>query len=160
MKTRLSIAALSLLLTAPAFAQQQASDVAGVWETASGGYVQLYEDNGEWKGTIVGSKSGEARYDKNNPDESKRDRRLLGITILEGLEYVGDGEFENGEIYDPNNGKTYKAKATQTGPDTLDARGYIGISLIGKTQTWHRIDPTSEHVHRETLNKPVGGASQ
>ena len=157
MKTRLSIAALSLLLTAPAFAQQQASDVAGVWETASGGYVQLYEDNGEWKGTIVGSKSGEARYDKNNPDESKRDRRLLGITILEGLEYVGDGEFENGEIYDPNNGKTYKAKATQTGPDTLDARGYIGISLIGKTQTWHRVPPDTENVHQDLLHESITG---
>lgn len=160
MKTRLSIAALSLLLTAPAFAQQQASDVAGVWETASGGYVQLYEDNGEWKGTIVGSKSGEARYDKNNPDESKRDRRLLGITILEGLEYVGDGEFENGEIYDPNNGKTYKAKATQTGPDTLDARGYIGISLIGKTQTWHRVPPDTENVHQDLLHESITGGGE
>ena len=160
MKTRLSIAALSLLLTAPAFAQQQASDVAGVWETASGGYVQLYEDNGEWKGTIVGSKSGEARYDKNNPDESKRDRRLLGITILEGLEYVGDGEFENGEIYDPNNGKTYKAKATQTGPDTLDARGYIGISLVGKTQTWHRVPPDTENVHQDLLHESITGGGE
>ena len=160
MKTRLSIAALSLLLTAPAFAQQQASDVAGVWETASGGYVQLYEDNGEWKGTIVGSKSGEARYDKNNPDESKRDRRLLGITILEGLEYVGDGEFENGDIYDPNNGKTYKAKATQTGPDTLDARGYIGISLIGKTQTWHRVPPDTENVHQDLLHESITGGGE
>ncbi|ROO24053.1 signal peptide protein [Salinisphaera orenii MK-B5] len=160
MKTRLSIAALSLLLTAPAFAQQQASDVAGVWETASGGYVQLYEDNGEWKGMIVGSKSGEARYDKNNPDESKRDRRLLGITILEGLEYVGDGEFENGEIYDPNNGKTYKAKATQTGPDTLDARGYIGISLIGKTQTWHRVPPDTENVHQDLLHESITGGGE
>ncbi|ROO27464.1 DUF2147 domain-containing protein [Salinisphaera orenii] len=157
MKTRLSIAALSLLLTAPAFAQQQASDVAGVWETASGGYVQLYEDNGEWKGTIVGSKSGEARTDENNPDESKRDRRLLGITILEGLEYVGEGEFENGEIYDPNNGKTYKAKATQTGPDTLDARGYIGISLVGKTQTWHRVPPDTENVHQDLLHESITG---
>ena len=160
MKTRLSIAALSLLLTAPAFAQQQASDVAGVWETASGGYVQLYEDNGEWKGTIVGSKSGEARTDENNPDESKRDRRLLGITILEGLEYVGDGEFENGEIYDPNNGKTYKAKATQTGPDTLDARGYIGISLIGKTQTWHRVPPDTENVHQDLLHESITGGGE
>ena len=160
MKTRLSIAALSLLLTAPAFAQQQASDVAGVWETASGGYVQLYEDNGEWKGTIVGSKSGEARYDKNNPDESKRDRRLLGITILEGPENVGGGEFENGEIYDPNNGKTYKAKATQTGPDTLDARGYIGISLIGKTQTWHRVPPDTENVHQDLLHESITGGGE
>ena len=153
MKTRLSIAALSLILTAPAFAQQQASDVAGVWETASGGYVQLYEEGDVWKGKIVGSKSGYKRYDKNNPDESKRDRRLLGLNILDGLEYVGNGEFENGTIYDPNNGKTYKAKATQTGPDTLEARGFIGISLLGKSQTWKRVDSDAENVHQDLLEK-------
>ena len=45
-----------------------------------------------------------------------------------------------------------------TGPDTLDARGYIGVSLIGKTQTWHRINPESEHVHADILEKPVGDA--
>ncbi|MES1950639.1 signal peptide protein [Salinisphaera sp. S4-8] len=148
------LASVLLVATSSAFAaEMKAEDAAGVWETASGGYVQLYEENGTWKGTIVGSKSGKARYDKNNPDESKRERRLLGVTVLDGLKYAGDGEFEGGTIYDPNNGKTYKAKATQTGPDTLEARGYIGISLIGKSQTWKRIDSDAEHVHQDLLHK-------
>ncbi len=153
-------ALLSLMLVATASialaAEHKAEDIAGVWETATGGYVQVYEDGGKWEGTIVGSSDGKARYDKQNPDKSKQDRRLLGVTVLEGLKYAGDGAYEGGSIYDPNNGKTYKAKATQTGPDTLDARGYIGISLIGKSQTWKRIDPQAEHVHQDLLHQPVG----
>jgi uncharacterized protein (DUF2147 family) len=148
------LASAMLVASSSAFAaDMKAEDAAGVWETASGGYVQLYEEGDTWKGKIVGSKSGKARYDKNNPDESKRDRRLLGITVLDGLKYAGNGEFEGGTIYDPNNGKTYKAKATQTGPDTIEARGYIGISLIGKSQTWKRIESDTENVHQDLLQK-------
>ena len=148
------LASAMLVASSSAFAaDMKAEDAAGVWETASGGYVQLYEEGDTWKGKIVGSKSGKARYDKNNPDESKRDRRLLGITVLDGLKYAGNGEFEGGTIYDPNNGKTYKAKATQTDPDTIEARGYIGISLIGKSQTWKRIESDAENVHQDLLQK-------
>ena len=152
--------ASALLLTAGTAmaAEMKASDAEGVWETATGGYVEVYEDGGTYKGTIVGSKSGEARYDKNNPDESKQDRRLLGVTVLKGLEYVGDGKFEGGNIYSPDNGKTYKAKATQTGADSLDVRGYMGISLIGKSQTWKRVEADASNVHKDLLQS--AGASQ
>ena len=157
----LSLAGTLVFSTQAAFAQSAGADaITGVWETKSGGYVQIYRQGDVFAGRIVGSHDGKPRYDKNNPDKTKRDQRLLGQDILKGLKYEGDKQYGSGTIYDPNNGKTYKAKAELTGPDTLDARGYIGVSLIGKTQTWHRIDPTSEHVHRETLNKPVGGASQ
>jgi len=50
----------------------------------------------------------------------------------------GDGEWSGGTIYDPNNGKTYSCKLKLTGPDTLKVRGYIGISLIGRSETWKR----------------------
>jgi len=151
LKRALLCSTLLLASTGVLAADAKADAAAGVWQTATGGYVQVYEANGEWAGKIVGSKSGKARYDKENPDESKRDRRLLGVNVLEGLEYAGDGEYEGGTIYDPNNGKTYKAKATLEGPDTLKARGYIGISLIGKTQTWTRVDPSNENVHQDLL---------
>lgn len=151
-KSALLASALLLGAGTAMAAEKQASDVEGVWQTASGGYVELYEEGGTYKGTIVGSKSGEARYDKNNPDESKQGRRLLGVTVLDGLQYAGNGEFEGGSIYDPNNGKTYKARAEQAGPDTLDVRGYIGISLIGKSQTWNRVEPSTENVHQDLLH--------
>lgn len=158
-KQTLLAAALLLGSSVALAAEHQEQDAAGVWQTASGGYVQLYKtDDGTWAGKIVGSESGKARYDEKNPDESKKGRRLLGVTVLKGLTYAGDGEYEGGTIYDPNNGKTYKAKATQTGPDTLDARGYIGISLIGKSQTWHRIDPNAENVHQDLLEESAASS--
>lgn len=150
-KRALLCSVLLFISTGVMAADGEADAAAGVWQTASGGYVQLYESNGEWIGKIVGSRSGEARYDENNPDEDKRGRRLLGVKVLKGLEYAGNGEYEGGEIYDPNNGKSYKAKGVLKDPDTLDVRGYIGISLIGKSQTWTRVDPDSPNVHQELL---------
>lgn len=144
----------SLLLAASttAFAaSHQASDITGVWQTESGGYVQIYKQGEVYNGKIVGSSNGKARYDKKNPDEDKQGRRLLGVGLLNGLHYEGDGSYGGGHIYDPHNGKTYKAKATLTGPDTLEARGYIGISLLGKSQDWKRIDSSAEHVHQDLL---------
>lgn len=154
---RIMLLSVALLFSSSAVlaAEQEADTAAGVWQTASGGYVQLYKDGGVWKGKIVGSESGEASFDENNPDESLRERRLLGVNVLEGLEYVGNGEFENGSIYDPGNGKTYKAKAEIQDPDTLEVRGFIGFSLLGRSQTWTRIDPNAENVAQDQLLQPV-----
>ena len=159
--TLLSAALLLAMAALPAAAaNSQSDDIAGVWQTKTGGYVQVYKDGDSYDGRIVGSSDGKPRYDKKNPDADKRGRRLLGVVILHGLKYQDNGEYDGGHIYDPNSGKTYKAKATMKGPDTLDARGYIGISLLGKTQTWHRIDPKAEHVHQALLHQPVGAAPQ
>ncbi|MGB7755860.1 MAG: DUF2147 domain-containing protein [Salinisphaera sp.] len=162
MRTTILSAALCLIMVAlpAAAANYQADDITGVWQTKTGGYVQVYQDGNGYSGRIVGSSDGKPRYDKKNPDADKKGRRLLGVVILHGLKYQDNGEYDGGQIYDPNSGKTYKAKATLKGPDTLDARGYIGISLLGKTQTWHRIDPKSEHVHQDLLHQPVGAAPQ
>lgn len=148
----LLLASLLLATSTTAFAaNHQASDIAGVWQTESGGYVQIYKQGETYDGKIVGSSDGKSRYDKQNPDEAKKGRRLLGVNLLNDLQYEGDGSYDGGHIYDPNNGKTYKAKATLTGPDTLEARDYIGISLLGKSQDWKRIDPGAEHVHQDLL---------
>lgn len=148
-------ATLSLLAAMAIAADRNADVIAGVWQTKTGGYVQIYRDHGHWVGRIVGSKSGTARYDTHNPDPSKRGRRLLGVVILHGLSYQGDGEYRQGSIYDPNNGKDYHAKASLRSRDVLDVRGYIGFSLIGKTQTWHRIEPQTAHVHPDLLHRPI-----
>lgn len=149
---RLLLASLLTAVTTAAFAaSHQADDITGVWQTKSGGYVQIYKEGDVYNGKIVGSSNGKARYDKQNPDKTKQGRRLLGVGLLNGLHYEGDGSYDGGHIYDPKNGKTYKAKATLTGPDTLEARGYIGISLLGKSQDWKRISSSAEHVHQDLL---------
>jgi len=158
-----SLLCIGLLATASfvmAAGNTSADDITGVWQTKSGGYVEIYKDGSVYDGKVVGSSDGVARFDKNNPDQAKKGRRLLGVDILQGLTHEGDGSYDDGSIYDPDNGKTYKANAQLTGPDTLDARGYVGISLLGKTQTWTRIDPSAEHVHQDLLEQPVGAKPQ
>lgn len=125
----------------------------GVWQTKSGGYVQIYPQNGHWSGTVVGSRDGVARYDKNNSDPDLKGRRLLGVTLIRDLRFDGGNEWEDGQIYDPDNGKTYSAEVTLTAPDTLNVRGYIGISLIGRSQEWHRVPADSPHVRSNLLHK-------
>ena len=65
---------------------------------------------------------------------------LVGVTIVNNLKDAGNNKYEDGSIVDPQTGKTYNFSATLS-PDgkTLSGRGYIGISAIGKSQTWQRV---------------------
>ena len=85
------------------------------------------------------NEQGKPKVDKENSEEKLRGRPILGLEMLRDFEYDEDYVWEDGEIYDPKNGKTYSCKMTLS-PDgrTLDVRGYIGISLIGRTQIWTR----------------------
>ncbi len=77
--------------------------------------------------------------DENNPDEKLRNRTILGLQILSGFEF-SDDEWENGRIYDPESGSTYKCKAWFENDDInkLYLRGYIGFSLLGRNVQWTR----------------------
>ena len=61
----------------------------------------------------------------------------MGLQILSGFRYAGDGTWEAGKIYDPKNGKTYSCKMRLDG-ENLKIRGFIGISLFGRTTVWSR----------------------
>ena len=75
--------------------------------------------------------------DSNNPDASLRGRALCGLEI--GTAFTPDNAngARGGKIYDPQAGKTYSAEMQGSG-DTLKLRGYIGFSVLGRTETWHR----------------------
>ena len=64
---------------------------------------------------------------------------LLGYKILKDFEYSGKKTWENGTIYDPENGSTYSCTIKLTDKNTIDVRGYIGVSMIGRTDTWKRL---------------------
>src|SRR5262245_33099 len=77
--------------------------------------------------------------DRRNPDPVRRRRRILGLTVLEGLTAQPDGTWTSGTIYDPGTGNTYSCRLTLEGADRLHLRGYLGIPLLGRTTTWTRV---------------------
>ena len=62
---------------------------------------------------------------------------LTGATVFTGLTATGNGRYEGGNITDPESGKTYSMSATLNGT-SLDVRGYIGVTVLGRTQTWQK----------------------
>ncbi|PID81630.1 SIGNAL peptide protein, partial [bacterium DOLZORAL124_64_63] len=92
------------------------------------------------KGTLMGMityvKDPKRTHDTNNPDPSKHKRKLVGLVIVRGFTKDGD-TWTGGTVYDSHSGKTYKGKIwLENGK--LMMRGYIGVSLIGRTATWTR----------------------
>ncbi len=118
--------------------------IMGSWLTASGkAIVQIYKEGDKYNGKIVWLKNptyedGKPKVDKNNPDQSKRSNPLIGLNLLKGFVYR-KGQWLDGTIYDPENGKTYSCFIKYR-DGMLDLRGYIGISLVGRTQTWYKAD--------------------
>ncbi len=62
----------------------------------------------------------------------------MGLQIMNGLQFASNNLWKNGKIYDPDSGKTYNAKATLVSHDQLDLRGFVGFSLLGRTEKWTR----------------------
>jgi len=113
-----------------------------MWLTADGeGWIEIRMQDGALAGIITESPEGTdgtaPRLDDKNPDPDLRNRPLLGLQIIHDLQKSDETKWK-GRIYDPNSGKTYKCTLTLTDKDTLKLRGYIGISLLGRTEVWTR----------------------
>ena len=121
-----------------------ADTILGVWKTGSGkGMVKIYKEGDKYHGKIVwlltpNDESGKPKVDKNNEDESKRTRPILGLNNLRDFVYKGDRVWEEGKIYDPENGSDYSCEMKMTDDNTLEVRGFIGVSLFGRTDVWKR----------------------
>lgn len=81
---------------------------------------------------------GQPKVDRENPDPALRSRPTDGLVVLEGFVRSGKNKWTDGTIYDPNNGKTYRCKMQLKG-EKLKVRGYIGVSLFGRTTVWTRV---------------------
>jgi hypothetical protein len=130
-----------------AFSQDQngADDILGVWLTGTkNGKVEIYKKGNTYQGKIVwlseplNPKTAQPKTDINHPDEKLHTRPILGLINTWGFSYEGDGSWENGHIYDPKNGKEYKCVITMKDKNSLNVRGYIGITLMGRTDVWTR----------------------
>ncbi len=130
--------------------------ILGLWltEPSSGGraHVEVTRQGDTYHGRIVWVEiplyppddeqgmAGLPRVDRNNPDPARHRDPIIGLEIVEGFRFVGDGQWKDGTIYDPDNGKTYRCKARLEG-ETLRVRGFIGISLLGRNTEWVRVTP-------------------
>jgi uncharacterized protein (DUF2147 family) len=123
----------------------EADKILGTWLTGEGkGKILITKYGEKYGGKIVwfrepNDENGNPKVDKRNPDESKRKNPTLGLSNLLGFTYEGKGKYENGTIYDPANGKTYSCVMTLENNDVLKVRGYVGITMIGRTDTWSRV---------------------
>jgi len=145
--------ALSIaLFSVSAYAQDADADrLIGVWEPSHGkAKVKVDKIGSKYYGRIVWLKepndpeTGKPKTDKNNPDENLRSTPLRGYRILKDFEYTDKNEWTNGTIYDPENGSTYNCTIKMTDDNTLDIRGYIGISTFGRTDIWKRLKVPSK----------------
>ena len=135
---------LFVLLIAPACWAAE-DDIVGLWLSGDGdGWIDIRQQGDEIVGVIAGSPNNEPgdppRLDDKNPDPALRHRKLDGLVFMTGFRYTGDDRWTGGMIYDPNSGNTYKGTMRLVDPNTLKLRGYIGISLFGRSDTWTRVD--------------------
>ena len=138
-------ALLLLALVIPMLCLSQKYAVVGKWKAVDDltgkvvSIIEIYEKGGKIYGDVLEITNPADRKktctlctgdDKNKP--------IIGLTVIKGLRKDGN-EYYGGYILDPKHGKLYKCYITTDGPDKLKIRGYIGISLIGRTQYWYRV---------------------
>lgn len=126
------------------------SDILGTWRTdGDESKVEIFRCKEMLCGKIVWLKNptytdsnegqvGTPIIDRKNPDPVLRSRPLMGLQILNGFTEQGENTWGQGTCYDPKSGKTYKGKMHMAAPGRLELRGFIGISLFGRTSVWKR----------------------
>jgi uncharacterized protein (DUF2147 family) len=139
------LCAISFLIAAPkAVMPALAADPLGTWYTADQkGQVRISNCGGALCGTLVWLKepndpeTGKPKTDKENADEGKRSRPLIGIQIVLSMKPSGTPDQWKGEVYNSRDGNTYTGYFTVTGPDTAELKG-CAMGIICKTETWTR----------------------
>ncbi|GLK75740.1 hypothetical protein GCM10008171_09940 [Methylopila jiangsuensis] len=129
-----ALAALLILGAGPASA-----DPAGQWTTPKA-RVKISDCGGGLCATVIAlnepnDADGQPKVDRNNPDKAKQNRPIIGLSILTGMKPSGDQWL--GRIYNPEDGRTYKAYVTEQG-GALKVQGCALGGLVCKTQVWKR----------------------
>lgn len=122
---------------------QSKDDILGKWLNSSGeGQIEIFKKGDKYFGKLVWIKepneNGKPKVDIKNPNANLRSKPILGLEIVKDFVYE-DKEYVDGKVYDPKTGKTYSGKMTLEGTNKLNMRGFIGISLIGRTEAWKRV---------------------
>lgn len=135
-----------LLMPVLTLAQKAAASdaILGTWFNAEkDAKIEITKENGKFFGKVIWLKNpldekGKPKTDKENPDPKLKSRPRLGLVVLTDLVHKDGNKYEKGKIYDPKSGKTYSAQAELANNNLLKLRGFIGVSLIGRTSEWTR----------------------
>ena len=123
----------------------------GLWKTIDDdskkekSLVRISEAGGVFSGKIEKLLDPDTKPDAkcDKCTDERKDQPILGLPIIRNVKANGDDAtlWDGGEILDPNNGKTYRVRLRPAdGGKKLEVRGYIGAPLLGRTQTWHRVE--------------------
>lgn len=141
---KISLLLAGLFVGLMSFAQSNSDAILGDWyNQEKDAIINIYEEGGKYHGKITWmlnplDENGKPKTDPLNPDESLRSRARLGMVIMYNFVFEGDNEWDDGNIYDPKSGNEYSGTMTLTSENNLDLRGYVGISLFGRTSNWTR----------------------
>lgn len=155
--SKVKVASTGLLLTALAWASSAAlgqqtrppaapapSGPEGIWIDHTGrGAVEILPCAEALCGRIVwlkepNDKSGQPLRDARNEDRTKRSQPICGLQILGNLKRQRDGSWDNGWIYDPDQGERFDVELRLRGPDVLQVKGYKGLKFLSETYQWRR----------------------
>jgi len=100
--------------------------------------VQVYEEKGKLYGKIEATLQPDAKKVCDDCKDERKGQPIVGMVIMRGLTLHGD-EYSGGDILDPDNGKVYRCKLrVEEKGGQLSVRGFIGFSLLGRSQVWKR----------------------
>lgn len=151
MKVILFALVFSLCIAIPIAWAVNSDDIVGLWNTEEkDAVIELFKCGRKYCGRVfwvkepnysAGDKNGregQPKLDIKNPDPNLRNRPIVGLQIMHDFSFAGSKRWTGGKMYDPESGQTYSGRMTLTTPNTLDLRGYILFSLLGRTTTWTR----------------------
>jgi uncharacterized protein (DUF2147 family) len=116
----------------------------GIWKNVDDedgkekSHIEIYESNGKLKGKVIKLLSAATITKCDKCKGSNKGKNITGMDILWGMEKVKNGFYDNGEILDPKSGKIYDCSIEVKGNQLL-VRGYMGLSMFGRTQTWYKV---------------------
>jgi uncharacterized protein (DUF2147 family) len=138
--------ALTFLFGTIGLASAQTLTPLGTWTNAEKkATFEIYKCGDKLCGKIVtlavpnDPATGKPKTDSQNPNPKLRTRPRLGMVFMQGFSYDADNKWDDGKIYDPESGKTYSCYMKMLNANSMEVKGYIGFSMIGKSQNWTRV---------------------